>query len=67
MSAKPARVSAYLGHIHEAIERIEAYTQELTQDQFTENRLVQDAVIRNLEIIGEESQLIFTLAPLLRL
>lgn len=63
MSAKPARVSAYLGHIREAIERIEAYLGATTLEQFGSNRLVQDAVIRNLEIIGEASRNILKIDP----
>lgn len=63
MSAKPARISTYLGHIHEAIERIETYTPGMTADEFVSNRLVQDAVIRNLEIIGEASRNILKIDP----
>lgn len=63
MSDKPERVSAYLGHIDEAIERIEAYIRDTTQDQFGTNRLVQDAVIRNLEIIGEASRNVLKIDP----
>ena len=44
---------AYLKDILEAIERIEEYTEGLDFDDFLENRLVQDAVVRRLEIIGE--------------
>lgn len=63
MSAKPARISACLGHIREAIERIEAYINGTTLEQFGTNRLVQDAVIRNLEIIGEASRNILKIDP----
>jgi len=37
----------------EAIRRIEKYTIDLSQMEFVKNELVQDAVIKNLEIIGE--------------
>jgi len=37
----------------EAIERIEEYTEGLDFDDFLENKMVQDAVVRRLEIIGE--------------
>lgn len=38
------------------MQRIERYTSELTNEQeFYKNTLVQDAVIRNFEIIGEAS------------
>lgn len=44
--------SVYLKHIRDAIERIETYT-AADRAEFFENRMVQDAVIRNLEVIGE--------------
>lgn len=49
----PLRLACYLSHILEAIARIEAYVNEMKEAEFAENQLVQDAVIRNLEIIGE--------------
>jgi len=42
----------YLAHIRDAIERIEAFTSG-GRDQFLAEPMVQDAVIRNLEVIGE--------------
>ena len=36
-----------------AIERIEAFTKGMIFVEFDKNRMVQDAVIRNFEIIGE--------------
>ena len=44
---------AYLKDILEAIERIEEYTEGLDFDDFLQNKPVQDAVVRRLEIIGE--------------
>mgnify|MGYP001571499840 CR=1 FL=1 len=55
MSRDQQRLSDYLAHILEAIERIERYTQGMAELAFLENQLVQDAVIRNFEIIGEAS------------
>jgi len=43
----------YLEEIFEAIQQIEEYTKDFTYEKFSKNRLVSDAVIRNLEIIGE--------------
>jgi len=43
----------YLNDIIEAIHRIESYMTDLNKDEFSENSLYQDAVVRNLEIIGE--------------
>ena len=42
-------------HITKAIERIARYTKGMDEAAFLNNELVQDAVIRNLEIIGEAS------------
>ncbi|CAG2155382.1 HepT-like ribonuclease domain-containing protein [Cupriavidus numazuensis] len=52
---KALRVRDYLGHILKAIERIERYTEDMDLAVFLNNELVQDAVIRNIEIIGEAS------------
>ncbi|QEW05955.1 HepT-like ribonuclease domain-containing protein [Nitrincola iocasae] len=43
----------YLEHIQQAIERIQRYILDLDNVEFLANEEKQDAVIRNLEIIGE--------------
>ena len=43
----------YLNDILEAIRKIQNYTRNMGFSEFKRNELVQDAVIRNLEIIGE--------------
>ncbi len=55
MTREQPRLTDYLAHIVEAIERIERYTAELDELTFLSSQLVQDAVIRNFEIIGEAS------------
>ncbi len=45
--------AALLGDIREAIRRIEAYARHLTYPQFLRTIQTQDAVVRNLEILGE--------------
>ncbi len=45
----------YLHHILEAIQKIESYT-AAGRDSFMKTAMVQDAVIRNLEIIGEAAK-----------
>jgi uncharacterized protein with HEPN domain len=55
MTRDPQRLSDFLTHILEAIERIEEYVSDLDEMAFLENKLVQDAVIRNFEVIGEAS------------
>jgi uncharacterized protein with HEPN domain len=47
------RILDYLEHILDAIKRIKQYTEDMFEHVFLENQLVQDAVIRNIEIIGE--------------
>jgi len=44
---------AYLRDILEAIDKIERYTKNMNFEDFSDNELIQDGVIRNLEIIGE--------------
>ena len=46
----------YLEHIQDCIIRIRDYTQNLTEQEFLKNNMVQDAVIRNFEIIGEATK-----------
>lgn len=49
------RDEAFLKHILDAIDSIEAYTKGMSKEEFIkkENRMAQDAVIREFEIIGE--------------
>jgi uncharacterized protein with HEPN domain len=46
----------YLAHIRDALQQIATYTEGMDADVFLENRMVQDAVIRQFEIIGEASK-----------
>lgn len=43
----------YLGHINDAIETIEQYLGVASYEQFIANKMMVDAVVRELEIIGE--------------
>ena len=52
----------YLSNIKECIERIEEYTKG-GKEEFMQNKMIQDAVIRNFEIIGEATK---RLSPELR-
>ena len=49
----PRDSKAFIIDILEAIQRVEEFTDSLSMDDFIESKLHQDAVIRNLEIIGE--------------
>jgi len=48
--------SDFVSDIQEAIRRIEAYTSGVTYEAFLADTKTQDAVIRNLEIIGEAAK-----------
>jgi uncharacterized protein with HEPN domain len=43
----------YLGDILDAIQRIESYTTQVSKQGFIENFMMQDAVMLQIEIIGE--------------
>ena len=60
---KALRVPDYMGHILEAIERIEEYVSGMDEMAFLASKLVQDAVIRNIEIVGEASNNIQRVDP----
>jgi uncharacterized protein with HEPN domain len=60
----PERVEDFLEHIAEAIERAIEYVQPLDSvSAFKQNRRDRDAVIRNIEIIGEAASRIGKHAP----
>ncbi len=46
----------YLDEILEAIKRIREYSSGMTREQFVVDHKTSDAVVRNLEIIGEASR-----------
>jgi len=48
--------SVYLQHILDAIAKIETYLQGLDEETFYKQTLVQDGVIRQLQIIGEAAK-----------
>ena len=48
--------SLYINHILQCINNILDYTKDLNKKDFSKNKLVQDAVIRNFEIIGEATK-----------
>jgi uncharacterized protein with HEPN domain len=48
--------NVYLEHVLSAISKIEEYVRDFTQEGFLKNVLVQDGVMREMEIIGEASK-----------
>jgi uncharacterized protein with HEPN domain len=60
----PERTEDYLQHIVEAIDRATRYLKPLSSVKaFEKNSQIQDAVIRNIEIIGEAARQIQQQAP----
>ena len=49
----PRDIKAYVEDVLRSIKRIQEYTEKMSYQGFQQNSLVQDAVVRNLEIIGE--------------
>lgn len=49
MSSKEPRLPDYLGHIVEAIARIEGYISDMPKEVFIANQLLIDAVVRNID------------------
>ena len=45
--------SVYLQHVLDAIEKVETYLQGVDEATFLEQSMIQDAVIRQIQIIGE--------------
>lgn len=61
---KPERVEDYLQHIAEAIERATHYLQPVPDlAAFEKNTQVQDAIVRNIEVIGEAVNNVQRTAP----
>ena len=56
MSRDPQRQQDYLRHILLAIKRIQEYCSDVDELGFLKSQLIQDAVIRNFEVIGEASK-----------
>ena len=52
----PPRDDAYLSDILEAVQRILGYTQKISYSEFMEDTKTQDAVLRNLQVLGEATK-----------
>jgi uncharacterized protein with HEPN domain len=53
MSKEDLTARDFVGHILQATDRILDYTKGMSREEFFSDTLKQDAVIRNIEIIGE--------------
>lgn len=63
MNRSAMRIEDYLGHILDAIGRIERYTEDVDELGFLQSEMIQDAVLRNIEIIGEAARNIERASP----
>ncbi len=63
MNKHEFRAKDYLLHMLEAVDRILQYTTGLNEEKFVASQLVQDAVVRNIEIIGEAAKNLVEAGP----
>jgi len=63
MSRHPERAQDYLEHILEALERIQRYTAGKSEGEFIGSTLLQDGVLRNLDIIGGAAHRLLAESP----
>ena len=61
--SKASRVPDYLEHILSEIKRIERHITDVDEFIFLQSELLQDAVIRNIEVIGEAANNIQRVDP----
>jgi uncharacterized protein with HEPN domain len=63
MTDKHLRAVDYLGHMLDAIYQMSRYTAGMDEPTFLGDRLIQDAVVRNIEILGEAAKNVRMHAP----
>lgn len=63
MNKKAPRLTDYVHHTRDATDRIQRYTFDKSQLDFTTDEQLQDAVVRNIEIIGEAARNVRLHAP----
>lgn len=63
MSRHPERARDYLEHILGALDRIQRYTSGKSSADFAAETILQDAVLRNLGVIGEAARRLLADAP----
>jgi uncharacterized protein with HEPN domain len=56
MSKKKRYWTLYLMDMLESIRRIEVYTKDIGYEEFLRNNMIKDAVVRNIEVIGEAAR-----------
>lgn len=63
MSKHPERAQDYLEHTLAALERIQRYTSGKSAVDFMADTLLQDAVLRNLGVVGEAAHRLLAESP----
>ncbi|MDR3723594.1 MAG: DUF86 domain-containing protein [Terracidiphilus sp.] len=63
MSKHAFRAADYLLHMLEATNRALEYAKDSSEEQFFTNQMLQDAVIHNIEIVGEAANNLLQAAP----
>ena len=63
MNKHEFRAKDYLLHMLEAAARVLEYTSGVSEEKFLANQMLQDAVIRNIEIIGEAANNLIEIDP----
>ena len=63
MNKHEFRAKDYLLHMQEAVDRILQYTAKVSEQEFVANQMLQDAVVRNIEIIGEAAKNLLEAGP----
>ena len=58
MSSRPRRWRFRLRHIVEAVGRVQLYVEGMSLQEFLTDSKTSDAVLRNLEVIGEAARLV---------
>jgi uncharacterized protein with HEPN domain len=63
ISKSDLRAPDYFEHLLQACDRILHYTSGITRERFLADSMVQDAVLRNIEILGEATRNLLTCLP----
>ena len=63
MNKHEFRAKDYLLHMLEAADRVLEYTAGVTEEQFVANQMLQDALVLNIEIIGESANNLLEVGP----
>ena len=63
MNKHEFRAKDYLLHMLEAADRVLEYTAGVNEEQFIANQMLQDAVVRNIEVIGEAANNLLEVGP----